>query len=112
MNKLPIYECSNWYNESSEQKYPVEIYKVEWINFVCDKYPDGCVQISCKDAQDGAYYTTELLKCHVNRKGRYAIWGKHRFYEEYYGALVLRGVPSGLTETIKDAAKPYGTIVE
>lgn len=111
MDKLPIYECSNWHNEYTEQKYPVDIYSVKWINFICDKYPDGCIQISCMDAQDNAYYSTGLLKCYVSKKGRYAIWGKHRFYEGYSGALILRGVPRASLECIRDAAKPYGTIV-
>lgn len=59
-----------------------------------------------------AYYATRLLKCYVSKKGRYAIWGKHRFYEGYSGGLILRGVPYKSIETIRDAAKPYGTIVE
>ncbi|MFR2010772.1 MAG: hypothetical protein ACLS49_04565 [Christensenellales bacterium] len=48
----------------------------------------------------------------MSKKGRYAIWGKHRFYEGYSGGLILRGVPYKSIETIRDAAKPYGTIVE
>lgn len=110
--KIPIYECSNYYNEFSEQKYPVNISGVKWVNFISDKYPYGCIQISCMDAQDNAHYATKLLKCHVSNKGRYAIWGKHRFYEGYSGALRLRGVPCELLECIRDAAKPYGTVVE
>jgi len=110
--KKPIYECSNYYNEFSEQLYPVNISDVKWVNFICDKYPNGCIQISCHDAQENAYYTTRLLKCYVSKKGRYAIWGKHRFYEGYSGGLILRGVPYKSIETIRDAAKPYGTIVE
>lgn len=110
--KLPIYECTNQYNEFSEQLYPVNISNVKWVNLICDKYPNGCIQISCHDAQENAYYATRLLKCYVSKKGRYAIWGKHRFYEGYSGALILRGVPYKTVDTIKDAAKPYGTIVE
>lgn len=110
--KLPIYECHNQYNEFSEQLYPVNISSVRWVNLICDKYPEGCIQISCHDAQENAYYVTHLLKCYVSKRGRYAIWGKHRFYEGYSGALILRGVPYKSLETIRDAAKPYGTIVE
>ena len=91
--KMPVYECSNCYNEFSEQLYPVNISDVKWINLICDKYPNGCIQITCHDA-------------------KYAIWGKHRFYEGYSGGLILRGVPYKSIETIRDAAKPYGTIVE
>jgi hypothetical protein len=109
--ELPIYECSNSYNEFSDQRYPVHISKVEWINFITEKYPNGCMQISCYDAQEGSYYATSLLKCCVDKKGRYAIWGKHKFYEGYKGALILRGVPYGLVETIREFAKPYGTVV-
>lgn len=110
--KNPIYECSNCYNEFSEQLYPVNISDVKWINLICDKYPNGCIQITCHDAQENAYYATRLLKCYMSKKGRYAIWGKHRFYEGYSGGLILRGVPYKSIETIRDAAKPYGTIVE
>lgn len=110
--KLPIYECHNQHNEFSEQLYPVNISSVRWVNLICDKYPDGCIQISCYDAQENAYYSTKLLKCYVCKKGRYAIWGKHRFYEGYSGALKLRGVPYRSLDTIRDSAKPYGTIVE
>lgn len=110
--KMPIYECSNWYNEFSEQLYPVNISDVKWVNFICDKYPNGCIQITCHDAQENAYYATRLLKCYVSKKGRYTIWGKHRFYEGYSGGLILRGVPYKSIETMRDAAKPYGTIVE
>lgn len=105
-------QCTNQYNEFSEQLYPVNISNVKWVNLICDKYPNGCIQISCHDAQENAYYATRLLKCYVSKKGRYAIWGKHRFYEGYSGALILRGVPYKTVDTIKDAAKPYGTIVE
>lgn len=107
--KMPIYECSNCYNEFSDQLYPYYICKVEYIDFKMGRYKDGCIQISCKSI-DG-YYTTGLLKCYTNKKGRYAIWGKHRFYEGYSGGLILRGVPYKSIETIRNAAKPYGTIV-
>lgn len=110
--KLPIYECSNWHNEFSDQIYPVTIYKIEWINIICEKYPHGCIQISCQDAQQNAYYSTGLLKCYINKKGKYAVWGKHRFYEGYSGALILKSVPYKTIASVKNAAKPYGTIVE
>lgn len=44
--KNPIYECSNCYNEFSEQLYPVNISDVKWINLICNKYPNGCIQIT------------------------------------------------------------------
>lgn len=87
---MPMYECSNCYNEFSEQLYPVNISDVKWVKFICDKYPNGCIQISCHDAQENAYYATRLLKCYVSKKGRYAIWGKHRFYEGYSGCKTIR----------------------
>lgn len=66
--KLPVYECTNQYNEFSEQLYPVNISSIRWVNLICEKYPDGCIQISCYDAQENAYYATRLLKCYVNKK--------------------------------------------
>lgn len=110
--KLPIYKCTNNYNQYSEQVYPIYISCVRWINFVCSKYPNGCIQISCQDAQENAYYATGLLKCYISKKGRYAIWGKHRFYEGYSGKLILTGVPYESIETIREAAKHYGTILK
>ena len=67
---MPVYECSNCYNEFSEQLYPVNISDVKWINLICDKYPNGCIQITCHDAQENAYYATRLLKCYVSKKGK------------------------------------------
>lgn len=113
LNKtLPVYECSNQYDEFSGQLYPVNIESVRYVNFISNKYPNGCIQISGKDAQENAYFSTRLLKCYINKKGRYAIWGKHRFYEGYSGALILKGVPEESKESLRDAAKPYWTIVE
>lgn len=110
--RLPVYECSNQYDGFSKQLYPVDIESVRYINFKSGQYPNGCIQISGKDAQENAYFATRLLKCYINSKGRYAIWGKHRFYEGYSGALVLRGVPEESKESLRAAAKPYGTVVE
>lgn len=112
MDNMPIYECSNCYNEFSEQLYPVKISDVKFVNFICEKYPNGCIQISCYDAQENAYYVTQLLKCYVSKKGRYAIWGKHRFYEGYSGGLILKGVPYKTANAIKDIAELYGTIIK
>lgn len=109
---LPIYECSNQYDEFSKQLYPVNIESVRFVNFTNSQYPNGCILISGKDAQENAYFATRLLKCCINSKGRYAIWGKHRFYEGYSGALILRGVPEKSKGSLRDAAKPYGTVVE
>ena len=86
--QLPIYEWSNQYDEYSKQLYPINIESVRYINFRSKQYPNGCIQISGKDAQENAYFST-VLKCYINKKGRYAIWGKHRFYEGYSGALNL-----------------------
>lgn len=111
MSKIPIYECSNKYNEFTNQLYPVNISSVRYVNLVCDKFPNGCIQISCHDANMNAYYSTGLLKCYVSTKGRYAIWGRHRFYEGYNGSLILKGVPYNTRDTISDAARKYGTIL-
>lgn len=46
------------------------------------------------------------------RKADMQFGGKHRFYEGYSGALILKGVPYKSLETIRDTAKPYETIVE
>lgn len=37
MNKLPIYECSNTYNEFSEQLYPVNISSIRYVDLICNK---------------------------------------------------------------------------
>ena len=112
MEKLPIYKCSNCYNEYSDQLYPVNISFVKWIDFTSNKCPDGLIQIGCHNAQYDEFYVTTPLKCYAGKKGRYAIFGKHRFYEGYSGALILRGVPYKAVNGIRNAAKSYGTIVE
>lgn len=57
-----IYECSNCYDEFSEQLYPVNISDVKWINFICDKYPNGCIQITCHDAQKKCLLCNKTFK--------------------------------------------------
>lgn len=47
----------------------------------------------------------EVIICHI-------VMNMIRIYEGYSGGLILRGVPYKSIETIRDAAKPYGTIVE
>lgn len=71
--KLPIYECTNQYNEFSEQLYPVNISNVKWVNLICDKYPNGCIQISCHDAQENAYYATRLNEEYEREDGKYLV---------------------------------------
>ena len=46
---LPIYKCSNCYNEYSDQLYPVNISFVKWLDFTSKRCPDGLIQIGCHD---------------------------------------------------------------
>lgn len=103
------YEVTNWNNGYSEQLYPIEIKKVLYVNFISKSYPNGCMQISCMSV-DG-YYTTGLLKCYISKKGRYAIWGKHRIYEGYHGPVELIGVPYSLQKAIQSCAEQYGSLI-
>lgn len=103
------YKVSNWGNECSEQKYPLRIDKVEFVNFTAAKYPDGAIQISCKT--DDGHWVSGLLKCHLSKKGKYAIWGKHRIYEGYCGSVELVGVPYGIREGLKPLADMYGSVI-
>lgn len=116
MNKMPIYEFQGssevaWFGKNPA--IPLCILSVKHIPFESSKYPNGFIQIRYDDyAQD--WNTTGLLKCYVTGKGRYAIWGKHRFYEGYEGGIVLRGLPYYKSEmnSIRKLAESYGSIVE
>jgi hypothetical protein len=79
--------------------YPIQVLKVEYIDFISKKLPDGCIQISCSSI-DG-HYSTGLLRCYTSKKGKYAVWGKRRFYVGYNGPVKLIGVPYGIIETVK-----------
>lgn len=92
------YEVTNWHNSHSEQLYPIRVVKVEYVNFVSKKYPNGYLQVSC-DSVDGHH--ASMLKCYQSKKGRYAIWGKRRIYEGYKGPVRLIGVPSDMLDAVK-----------
>jgi len=98
MQQIQKYDVSS-YNDYSEQIYPIKVNKVEYVNFISEKYSNGCIQISCQTI-DG-YYCTGLLKCYVSKKGKYTIWGKHRIYEGYSGAIKLIGIPYSMEDIIK-----------
>jgi len=103
------YEVSNWGNEYSDQKYPLHIDKVEFVDFLSAKYPKGAIQVSCKT--DDGHWVSGFLKCYLSKKGRYAIWGKHRIYEGYRGGVELIGIPYGVQEGLKSLADMYGSII-
>jgi hypothetical protein len=103
------YEVSNWGNEYSDQKYPLHIDRVAFVDFPSVKYPNGAIQISCK-TEDG-YWASGLLKCYISKKGKYAIWGKHRIYEGYRGGVELIGVPFRVKESLRSLADKYGSVI-
>lgn len=92
------YEVSNCYNSSSGQLYPIYVEKVEHVNIVTKKYPNGYLQVSCRSI-DGYY--SSMLKCYISKKGKYAIWGKRRIYEGYNGYVRLIGVPTTSIDSVK-----------
>lgn len=114
MNKMPIFEFQGSFESGvNDPTIPLCVFRVEHIPFESSKYPNGFIQISYSDyLQD--WNSTGLLKCYTSGKGRYTIWGKHRFYEGYEGGIVLRGLPYDKTEmeSIRRLAEPYGSIVE
>ena len=98
MEKVHKYECSNWFNEYSSQRYPMHINSVTYTPIISKKVPDGMLSVSIEDV-DG--HCCSLLKCYKNAKGeRYCIFGKHRLYEGFHGPVVLIGVPYGVRESI------------
>lgn len=115
--KLPIYECPNFTSLASmaSQRPPVNIINVKWYesedSYEKERYPDGYIVIFARDARNFDY--SVKLKCYISKKGRYAIYGKHRFYEGYSGAIILRNLPPWERyDIVRNAAKQYGTIVE
>lgn len=98
MKKVHKYECSNWFNEYSSQRYPMHINSVTYTPIIGKKVPDGMLCVSAEDV-DGHFCT--LLKCYKNARGeRYCVFGKHRLYEGYDGPVELIGVPVGVREAI------------
>ncbi len=115
MNKIPIYKCHNQIDDSAIQTIPLYIYDVKYVDFKSHKYPNGCIQIEYTDYYDyGLYCSTGFLKCYICGKRKYAIWGKHRFYEGYSGSIILRGLPysENTINDIRKEAEKYGSIVE
>ena len=113
VSRIPVYDCATEKNvKISARVYPVRIDWVRWIDIVCDGYPNGFIQISCYDAGNNRVYATSFLKSYVNRNGRYAVWGQHRFYEGYAGGIILRRVPDEIRSTVEAEAKKYGTLIE
>lgn len=100
------YHCSNCYNSSSSQIYPLFLSKIEYVPFVTDECPDGCAQISCHTV-DG-YWTSSLLKCYRTRKGKYVNFGGSRIYIGTKSQpFKLLDVPPSLQKTIDECAKKY-----
>lgn len=98
MGKAHIYECSNWFNPYSGQRYPVSINSVRYTDIVGKKTPNGMLCVSAEDV-DGHFCT--LLKCYKSTRGkRYCVFGKHRLYEGYSGPVELAGVPVSVREAI------------
>ncbi len=114
--KLPIYECPVFSQYVwSSQRFPVSVIAVQWTECEDDYdkecYPHGYIMITAHDGRGFDYIVK--LKCYISRKGRYAIWGNHRIYEGYSGAIILRGVPHfDNYDIIRNVAKQYGTIVD
>ena len=48
--EMPIYECANGENASSRQKYPVFVRDVVWVPRVCEKAPNGTLQVYFQEA--------------------------------------------------------------
>lgn len=115
VSKIPIYECHNQIDYDAIQIIPLYIYQVKYVGFKSHKYPNGCIQIEYADYDDYApYCTTGFLKCYVCGKGKYAIWGRHRFYEGYSGSIILKGLPysENIINDIRKEAEKYGSIIE
>lgn len=98
MKKVYKYECSNWFNPYSRQRYSVSINSVKYIEIVGKKTTNGMLCVSAEDV-DGHFCT--ILKCYKSTKGkRYCVFGKHRLYEGYYGPVQLVGVPISVRSAI------------
>lgn len=98
MGSAHKYECSNWFNSYSSQRYPTHINSVKFVEIIGKKVPDGmlCVSIETVDG-----HCCSILKCYKNAKGdRYCIFGKHRLYEGFSGPVALINVPIGIREAI------------
>lgn len=92
------YEVSNWFSEYSNQRYPVYINSVTFVEIISKKVPNGMLSVSIEDV-DG--HCCSILKCYKNAKGeRYCIFGKHRLYEGFRGPVALIGVPVGVREAV------------
>lgn len=98
MEKAHKYECANWFNDYSSQRYPKYINSVTYTPIIGPKVPDGLLCVSIEDV-DG--HCCSLLKCYKNAKGeRYCIFGRHRLYEGFSGPVALTGVPFGIRDAI------------
>lgn len=99
MKKAHKYECSNWFNDYSSQRYPTYINSVKFAEITGKKTPDGmlCVSIETVDG-----HCCSLLKCYKTVKGeRYCIFGKHRLHEGFRGPVILSSVPYGVRKAIE-----------
>lgn len=112
-NKIPTYEVSNKYNESSSQLYPLYIVNINKTEVppTKDGRPILWLTIHCI-SDDGHYITKPLIARYDKEHKLYCTWGRHRFYEGYFGPVRLVGVPSKLKDTLNDLGKRYGTVVE
>lgn len=98
MKEFHVYECSNWFNADSSQRYPAFINSVTFVEIISKKTPNGILNVSIEDV-DG--HCCSVLKCYKNAKGeRYCIFGRHRLYEGFHGPVKLAGVPYGVREAI------------
>lgn len=62
--EMPIYECANGENASSRQKYPVFVRDVVWVPRVCEKAPNGTLQVYFQEAGKESFsmnYITPVL---------------------------------------------------
>lgn len=94
------YHCSNIYNGYSNQIYPIYLSKIEYVDFICEKYPNGCAQISCQTV-DG-YWVSSLLKCYISKKGKYVNFGGTRIYiNTKPQPFEIINIPKNIEQTIK-----------
>lgn len=84
---------------------------VVWVPRVCEKAPNGTLQVYFQEAGKESFSMTTLLQCYTGKKGRrYTIWGKHRIYEGYSGPVVLRNVPDGEKILYRQMRKNMGRL--
>ena len=53
MKDFHVYECSNWFNEFSRQRYPAFINSVRFVEIISKKTPNGMLGVSIEDVDMG-----------------------------------------------------------